>query len=136
MKNVKKLNWALPNVTSKIRTKSIQPMVYALNNCFCRQKSRNEFHPKYGFCWRIIFYYHYLTHSSALPAAVMKPVLLSPNSPICDWKMSFFRNLSTNLQWLLVFLYSNSYIRAYFWSSYLSHITRSTCNSKVVLLVK
>ncbi len=31
MKNVvKKLNWVLPNVTSKIRTKSIRPMVCAL----------------------------------------------------------------------------------------------------------
>jgi len=39
MKNVvKKLNWVLPNVTSKIWTKSILRMVCALNNCFCRQK--------------------------------------------------------------------------------------------------
>jgi hypothetical protein len=39
MKNVvKKLNWVLPNVTSKIQTKSIRPMVCELNNCFCRQK--------------------------------------------------------------------------------------------------
>jgi len=77
MKNdVKKLNWVLPNVTSKIRTKSIRPMVCTLNDCFCRQKAKNEFYPKYEFCWRIICYYHYLTHSSALPAAVMKLVLL------------------------------------------------------------
>ena len=44
MKNVvKKLNWVLPNVTSKIWTKSIRPMVCALNNCFCRQKARMNF---------------------------------------------------------------------------------------------
>jgi len=41
MKNiVKKLNWVLTNVTSKIRTKSIWPMVCALNDCFCRQKKK------------------------------------------------------------------------------------------------
>jgi len=43
MKNVvKKLNWVLPNVTSKIWTKSILPMVCALNNCFCHQKKKAE----------------------------------------------------------------------------------------------
>jgi hypothetical protein len=44
MKNVvKKLNWVLPNVTSKIWTKSIQPMVWALNNSFCHQKYEINF---------------------------------------------------------------------------------------------
>jgi hypothetical protein len=44
MKNVvKKLNWVLPNVTSKIQTKSIQPIVCALNNCFCHQKAEMNF---------------------------------------------------------------------------------------------
>jgi len=44
MKNVvKKLNWVLPDVTSKIWTKSIRPMVCALNNCFCRQKPEMNF---------------------------------------------------------------------------------------------
>jgi hypothetical protein len=39
MKNfVKKLNWVLLNVTSKIWTKSIWPMECALSDCFCRQK--------------------------------------------------------------------------------------------------
>jgi hypothetical protein len=44
MKNVvKKLNWVLPNVTSKIRTKSVWPMVCAQNNCFCCQKAEMNF---------------------------------------------------------------------------------------------
>ncbi len=50
MKNVvKKQNWVLPNVTSKIRTKSIRPMVCALNNCFCRQKAKMNFTQSMGF---------------------------------------------------------------------------------------
>ncbi len=50
MKNVvKKLNWVLQNVTSKIRTKSIQPMVLALNDCFCRQKAEMNFTESMGF---------------------------------------------------------------------------------------
>jgi len=50
MKNViKKLNWVLPIVTSKIRTKSIRPMVCALNNCFCRQKAEMNFTQSMGF---------------------------------------------------------------------------------------
>jgi hypothetical protein len=40
---IKKLNWILPNVTSKIWTKSIWPMACALNNCFCRQKAKMNF---------------------------------------------------------------------------------------------
>jgi len=44
MKNViKNLNWVLPNVTFKIRTKSIQPMVCALNDCFCHYKAEMNF---------------------------------------------------------------------------------------------
>jgi len=44
MKNViKKLNWVLPNVTSKIRTKSIWPIVCALNNCKCCQNAKMNF---------------------------------------------------------------------------------------------
>jgi hypothetical protein len=44
MKNVvKKLNWVLQNVTCKIWTKSIRPMVCALNDCFCRQKAKMNF---------------------------------------------------------------------------------------------
>jgi hypothetical protein len=39
MKNVvKKPNTVLPNVTSKIQTKSIWPMVCAQNNCFCHKR--------------------------------------------------------------------------------------------------
>jgi len=50
MKNdVKKLNWVLPNITSKIRTKSIWPMVCALNDCFCRQKAEMNFTQSMGF---------------------------------------------------------------------------------------
>jgi len=50
MKNVvKKLNWVLPNVTSKIRTKSIRPMVCALSNCFCYQKAEMNFTQRMGF---------------------------------------------------------------------------------------
>jgi hypothetical protein len=50
MKNVvKKLNWVLPNVTSKIRTKSIWPMVCALNDCFCSQKAEMNFTQSMGF---------------------------------------------------------------------------------------
>ncbi len=49
MKNVvKKLNWVLPNVTSKIRTKSFQPMVCALNDCFCHQKAEMNFTQSMG----------------------------------------------------------------------------------------
>jgi len=44
MKNViKKPNTVLSNVTSKIQTKSIWLMVYALNNCFCRKKAKINF---------------------------------------------------------------------------------------------
>jgi len=50
MKNVvKKLNWVLPNVTSKIRTKSIRPIVCALNDCFCHQKAKMNFTQSMGF---------------------------------------------------------------------------------------
>jgi len=50
MKNVvTKLNWVLPNVTSKIRTKSIWPMVCALNNYFCHQKAEMNFTQSMGF---------------------------------------------------------------------------------------
>jgi hypothetical protein len=50
MKNVgKKLNWVLPNVTSKIWAKSIWPMVCALNDCFCRQKAEMNFAQSMGF---------------------------------------------------------------------------------------
>jgi len=50
MKNVvKKLNWVLPNVTSKIWTKSIRPMVCALNDCFCHQKAKMNFTQSMGF---------------------------------------------------------------------------------------
>jgi len=50
MKNVvKKLNWGLPNVTSKIRTKSIWPMVCALNDCCCRQKAEMNLTQSMGF---------------------------------------------------------------------------------------
>jgi hypothetical protein len=50
MKNfVKKLNWVLQNVTSKIWTKSIQPMVYSLNDCFCSQKAEMNFTQSMGF---------------------------------------------------------------------------------------
>jgi len=50
MKNVvKKLNWVLPNVTSKIWTNSIQSMVCALNNCFCHQKAKMNFTQSVGF---------------------------------------------------------------------------------------
>jgi len=71
MKNVvKKPNWFLPNVTSKIQTKSIRPMVCALNDCFCRQKKAEmNFTQSMSFAEGL-----YATHSSALPAAVMKPV--------------------------------------------------------------
>jgi len=49
MKNVIKklnwvlLNWVLPNVTSKIRTKSIWPMVCALNDSFCHIQAEMNF---------------------------------------------------------------------------------------------
>ncbi len=50
MKNVvKKLNWVLPNVTSKIWTKSIRPMVCTLNDCFCHQKAEMNFTQSMGF---------------------------------------------------------------------------------------
>jgi hypothetical protein len=50
MKNViKKLNWVLPNVTSKIWTKSIWTMVCALYNCFCCQKAEMNFTQRMGF---------------------------------------------------------------------------------------
>ena len=51
MKNVvKKLNWVLTNVTSKIRTKSIRPIVVcALNNCFYPQKAEMNFTQSMGF---------------------------------------------------------------------------------------
>jgi len=50
MKNViKKLNWVLPNVTSKIWTKSIWTMVWALSNCFCCQKAEMNFTQSMGF---------------------------------------------------------------------------------------
>jgi len=48
-KVVKKLNWVLPNITSKIRTKSIWPMVHALNDCFCHQKAELNFTQSMGF---------------------------------------------------------------------------------------
>jgi len=64
-----KLNWVLPNVTSKIWAKSIWPMVCTLNNCFCRQKAEMNFTQSMSFSEGL-----YATHSSALPAAVMKPV--------------------------------------------------------------
>jgi hypothetical protein len=44
-----KLNWVLPNVTSKIWTKSIRPMVCALNGCFCHQKAEMNFTQSMGF---------------------------------------------------------------------------------------
>jgi len=70
----KKLNWVLPNVTYKIRTKSIRPMVWALNNFFFLQKAKMNFTQSIGFAEGFKCYYHYLTHSSALPADVMEPV--------------------------------------------------------------
>ncbi len=39
----KKLNWVFPNVTSKILTKNIRPMVCALNDCFCCKKAEMNY---------------------------------------------------------------------------------------------
>jgi len=50
MKNVvKNLNWVLPNVTARILTKSIWPMVCAQNESFCRQKAEMNFTQSMGF---------------------------------------------------------------------------------------
>jgi len=50
MKNVvKKVNWVLPNVTSKIWTKSIRPMVCTPNDCFCCQKAKMNITQSMGF---------------------------------------------------------------------------------------
>jgi hypothetical protein len=57
-------------------------------------------------------------------------VFLSAISCICDWKMAFFWNLSSNLPYLIYpwsFHMLIHYMWAYFWSPYLTHITRSTC---------
>jgi len=54
-------------------------------------------------------------------------VFLSAILHICDWKMAFFGTypLIYCKQWS--FYLQIHYMRAYFWSPYLSHITRSTC---------
>jgi hypothetical protein len=67
---VKKPNTVLPNVTSKIQTKSIRPMVCALNNCFCHKKGEINFtQSDFKNMDK-----QQTPYSSALPAAVIKPV--------------------------------------------------------------
>jgi len=55
-------------------------------------------------------------------------IFLSAILHICNWKMAFFLNLSSNLHNSLGFLMQIHYMQAYFQSPYLSNITRSASN--------